>query len=266
MELGKQIKSYRLSKGFTQKELGSLVGVSEITIGNWERGVKAPSLGALLSLCTALQTSLDTLTGFITPNKETQVVLSLEEHSLLGKYRELDKYGKQAVDTICNIEYERISARTTQHNSEKVISFRGSNSGRKRYIPAYTNPSAAGIAVPLEGDEFEMILVDEHVPADADFAVRIQGDSMSPYIEDGEIVFVNKDAEISNCDVGIFCVDGSMYCKQFFKDTNGNVYLLSANPNRTSANVYLSADCGSEIRASGKVIMGSIPLPDYFNI
>ena len=111
-----------------------------------------------------------------------------------------------------------------------------------------------------------MILVDNSVPSDADFAVRIQGDSMEPYISDGSMVFVNKDAEITNGDVGIFCVDGAMYCKQFFKDTDGNVYLLSANPNRTNANVFLSADCGSEFRSSGKVIMESIPLPDYFNI
>lgn len=33
------------------------------------------------------------------------------------------------------------------------------------------------IAVPLEGDEFEMPLADDSVPADADYAVCISGDS-----------------------------------------------------------------------------------------
>ena len=41
-----------------------------------------------------------------------------------------------------------------------------------------------------------MILVDENVPDDADFAVGIQGNSMSPYIHDGDTVYVIKQASI----------------------------------------------------------------------
>ena len=265
MEFSKRLKSLRLNKGYTQKELGAKIGVSEVTVGNWERGVKYPNLMALISLSAALQISLDSLAGIDFNNKEPQIILNQSEKSIVEKYRVLDKFGKQAVDMICNIEFARVSAKQPEHDPDKIVEFSSIKHSR-RYIPAYTSPSAAGIAVPLEGDEFEMILVDNSVPSDADFAVRIQGDSMEPYISDGSMVFVNKDAEITNGDVGIFCVDGAMYCKQFFKDTDGNVYLLSANPNRTNANVFLSADCGSEFRSSGKVIMESIPLPDYFNI
>ena len=35
--------------------------------------------------------------------------------------------------------------------------------------------------------------VTEDVPQGAEFAVRIQGDSMSPYIRDGSVVYVNRD-------------------------------------------------------------------------
>lgn len=265
MEFGKRLKSYRLSKGYTQKELGLKIGVSEVTVGNWERNAKLPNLTTLLSLSDVLQVSLDLLAG--TPNTATseQEILTPSESSLIKRYRMLDKFGQQAVDTICNVEFSRVSATSEPVGKNKIIGLFPSKN-RERYIPAYANPSAAGIAIPLEGNEFEMVLADDSVPAEADFAVRIQGDSMSPYIADGDMVFVNKDARINNGDVGIFCVDGSMYCKQFFKDSDGNVHLLSANPERTDANIYLSADCGSELRASGKVIMRSIPLPDYFDI
>ncbi len=266
MEFGKRLKSFRLSEGYTQKELGTQIGVSEVTIGNWERGIKSPNLTTLLSLCSVLRISIDDLTGFSPPQNQSRLVLTTDESVLIENYRKLDRYGKQAVDTICSIELSRISGgKTKSPTTGKVIDFPSAKDS-KRYIPAYASPSAAGIAVPLEGDEFEMILVDDNVPSDADFAVWIQGDSMAPYIEDGSRVFVNKDAEIKNGDVGIFSVDGAMYCKQFFKDKDGNVHLLSANPKRTNANVYLSADCDSEFRASGKVIMESIPLPDYFDI
>lgn len=267
MEFGKRLKSYRLNKGYTQKELSAIIGVSEVTVGNWEREVKAPNLGALFALASTLQVSLDALTGFPITETPHQFTLERTERSLIEKYRELDRYGKQAVEAICSVEFARVSAKVNEPHpsSGKIIDFPMAKE-RERYIPAYTSPSAAGFAVPLEGDEFEMILADGSIPSDADFAVRIQGDSMSPYIEDGSMVFVNKDAEIINGDVGIFCVDGAMYCKQFFKDNDGNVHLLSANPDRISSNVFLSADCGSELRASGKVIIGSIPLPDYFDI
>ena len=110
-----------------------------------------------------------------------------------------------------------------------------------------------------------MILADETVPENADFAVWIQGDSMEPYIKDGEMVFIDRDATLKNGDVGIFSVDGAMYCKQLYKDDHGNVYLLSANPDRQDANVFLSCDSGQSLQACGKVVMDKIPLPDYFN-
>lgn len=260
MEFDKKLKFYRQNRGFTQKELGFIIGVSDVTIGNWERGVKTPSLGLTFSLCTALQVSIDTLTGFCV-DQTNRMGNNENEQQLIVKYRELDNYGRQAVDAVCDIEYSR--ALNNKHSYKRAVSFPHTQE-RKRYIPAYTNPSAAGIAVPLEGNEFEMIPVDDSVPANADFAVRIQGDSMMPYIEDGSVIFVDKDAELHNGDVGIFCVDGSMYCKQFFKDVDGNVYLLSSNPDRIDANIFLSAESGSEIRLDGKVIIDCIPLPEYF--
>jgi len=266
MDFGNRLKSLRISSGYTQKELGKKIGVTEVTIGNWERGTKTPGLAAIISLGDALSVSLDTLADFKPPNDRRTTLLP-EEGSLIEKYRRLDVFGRKAVSTICEIELARLTEGQQKHNTGgKILTF-PSRMEKQRYIPAYRSPSAAGIAVPLEGNEFEMILADSSVPADADFAVRIQGDSMSPYIEDGSMVFVSKSGEISNGDVGIFCVDGAMYCKQFFKDQHGNVYLLSANPDREDANVFLAADSGSTLSASGKVILGaSIPLPEYFEI
>lgn len=90
--------------------------------------------------------------------------------------------------------------------------------------------SAAGYSVPLDGDDFKMILVDENVPSDADSAVDIQGNSMYPYIQDGDTVYVKKDCELSIGDVGIFCVDGAMYCKQYYINEESNLTLVSGNP------------------------------------
>ncbi len=46
-----------------------------------------------------------------------QTELSLVEKTLLKKYRILDEYGKKAVDSVLNVEYERCIQ--TQHNNSK---------------------------------------------------------------------------------------------------------------------------------------------------
>ena len=133
-----------------------------------------------------------------------------------------------------------------------------------RYIPRYSTPSAAGYSVPLDGDDFEMILVDDTVPADADFAVGIQGNSMSPYIHDGDTVYVKKDCDLSVGDIGIFCVDGAMYCKQYYIDERNNLTLVSLNPRLRNTNVYISSDSEISVRCYGRVLLDcKIEVPDY---
>ena len=135
---------------------------------------------------------------------------------------------------------------------------------RERYVPHYTTPSAAGSNVPLDGTDFEMMLVDGNVPEDADYAVDIQGNSMAPYIQDGDMVYVQRDAKLSVGDVGIFCVDGAMYCKQYYIDEWNNLILVSANPELRHTNVRISADSGQSVTTCGKVLLGrKIELPDY---
>ena len=56
-----------------------------------------------------------------------------------------------------------------------------------------------------------------------------------------------------------------MYCKQYYVDEDRNLHLLSANPNRISANIYVDGESGSFVKCCGKVLLGkTIPLPDYF--
>ena len=51
---------------------------------------------------------------------------------------------------------------------------------------------------------------------------------MEPYIQDGSVAYVNRDP-LASGDVGIFCVDGEMLCKQYVRDQLGMVYLFSLN-------------------------------------
>lgn len=263
MDFGQRLKSLRMEQKLTQQNLGDAIGVSTVTVRCWEHNTKRPAMEALLSLGRVLNTSMDTLLDFhLDGTQSNALILSPAERTLLSNYQQLDSYGQKAVDTICALERERVSATAKPRATQNVAGLQPIRSDR--YIPRYTTPSAAGNSVPLDGADFEMILVDSSVPEDADYAVDIQGNSMYPYICDGEMVYVKKDAELTVGDVGIFCVDGAMYCKQYYLDDNNNLILVSANPELRHTNVFVSADSGSSVKAYGKVLMKhKIGLPDY---
>lgn len=262
MKLGKRIQSLRIQHNMTQKELSDIIGVSVVSIGGWENGTRKPSADAIISLSKVFNISTDNLLGVVVKPERDTLLLTRGEKKLLSDYRMLDKHGRKAVDTICIIEKSRIeSERVIDAEHTNVASFTKSSA---RYIPRYTTPSAAGSSVPLDGYDFEMILADDTVPADADFAVGIQGNSMYPYIHDGDTVYVKKDTKLSIGDVGIFCVDGAMYCKQYYLDNERNLLLVSANPCLKHTNVYVGADSGSNVRCYGKVLLDChVDLPDY---
>lgn len=61
----------------------------------------------------------------------------------------------------------------------------------------------------------------------ADFALRISGDSMSPDINDGDIVLVKKESVVLSGRTGIFTYKNKAYCKKLLKTKA--TYLLSNN-------------------------------------
>ena len=262
MKLSQRIQSLRIKCNLTQKELGDIINVSVVSIGGWENDTRKPSAEAIIALAKVFNVTTDYLLGVAVEPEKDALLLSQGEKTLLSNYRVLDKHGRKAVDTLCIIEKSRVESegkvRVKQSN---VISMKKSSA---RYIPRYTTPSAAGSSVPLDGDDFEMILVDDTIPADADFAVGIQGNSMYPYIHDGDTVYVKKDTELSIGDVGIFCVDGAMYCKQYYLDESKNLILLSANPRLKHTNVFVDAESDTDVRCYGKVLLDCrVALPDY---
>ena len=128
-----------------------------------------------------------------------------------------------------------------------------------RRIPLFASPAAAGYASPVLGEEYEMI--DAGGEDAAQFAVRICGDSMEPHIPDGSIVYVGREP-LQNGDVGIFCVDGDTFCKQYYKDALGIVYLFSLNRARADADVALPPSSGRTLACFGRVLLKRrFPLP-----
>ena len=92
------------------------------------------------------------------------------------------------------------------------------------------------------------------MPPAAEFAVRIQGDSMEPFLRDGGVAYVNHDP-LRSGDAGIFCVDGEMFCKQYYRDPLGMVYLFSLNRKRADADILLPPESGRSLVCLGRVML-----------
>lgn len=171
------------------------------------------------------------------------------EWELVRRYRKLSEQSRSLVDMVIGHELGRADADDEELCTETKI------------IPLYLTPAAAGYASPAFGDEYTDYEVPQNSPAD--FAVKISGDSMEPYIKDGSVALCKRGAIICDGDIGLFFVDGDMKCKQYCQDYAGNVYLFSANRNRADADVEIKASSGVTLFCFGKVLTDKpVPLPD----
>ena len=59
--IGYQIQSLRKSKGYTQNQLGDMVGVSFQAVSKWERGETLPDIATFAILAEVLDTTMDNL-------------------------------------------------------------------------------------------------------------------------------------------------------------------------------------------------------------
>ena len=223
---------------------------------------------------TMSQEQLDRVDDFRFSHKmknQTQAILSLIESGLAGSgqknapslpdeaikiardYEKLDEHGKRVVQTLLREEQARLTEANKEEPPAKI-----------EYIRHYLTAAAAGYAAPIEGEDYELIPRDKSVPVKADFCIDIDGDSMEPYIHSGQRVYVQRDTELREFDVGIFFVDGDVFCKQWCIDYAGTLHLLSANPKREDANIAVHRDSVRNVVCFGKVLLPhKLPRPQY---
>lgn len=77
-EIGVRILDARKKQGYTQRQLGDLINVSDKAVSRWERGVGCPDISLLLPLSDALHISIDELISGNTSDKnETKTIQNI---------------------------------------------------------------------------------------------------------------------------------------------------------------------------------------------
>ena len=243
---GSALKNIIAQQNITVSELARRVDVPQQTLYSMlKRDNQKVDFDIMMRICAELKIPVE----FMCEGAETVSMPNAGEMKLVNRYRRLDTWGKSLTDTVIDHELRRLEEGTEEEAEEMKI------------IPLYYTPAAAGYASPALGDDYSDYSIP--VSVNADFAVKIDGDSMEPYIADGSVALCKRGAIIHDGDVGLFFVDGDMKCKQYCQDYAGNVYLFSANRKRSDADVEIKASSGITLLCFGRVLLEKpIPLPE----
>ena len=238
MNLGELITRYRKQAGMTIDELSEKSGVPKGTINKIIAGItKAPTLENVKAIAYALGRRLE---DFDESPVDVSRIFSPEEEKHIKKYRLLDLFGKRAVESVLDVEYDRIT---------KIVE--PEQKGATSFLRYFDFAVSAGTGEPLDNNGLSqrMSFPTEQVPDDAHYCVRVNGDSMEPAYKDGDIVFVQRlDDSVREGEIGIFVLNGDGYIKLL-----GHGELLSLNPKYPPIKIHEFDRLECQGRVLGKV-------------
>ena len=202
--ISKNIRKFREQIGMEQKELSIELGMSESTVGNWERGYSKPTLDVLLPLCKILGITLYDLFGVNDPVMK----YSAGEQMLMSDYRELSMYHKEAVkNLIGNLR----KAEVMEDIPEITM------------LTYFSRQLAAGVGDPtdLYDEGNPMYFYSSELFDKADFVFTVNGESMEPDYHNGDMVLIQKFPECGDLnpgEIGAFMIGNEAYIKEFQPD------------------------------------------------
>ena len=202
------LKELMVRKGGDLTSYAKSLGLAESTIrGALTRssGIGGMAARTLYRICQDLQIDMVELlaTGTIKESEVWGFRLSHKEQDMIERYRELDNFGTEAVDSCLFIERKR---NIYYNNKLNFIN-----------KPLIFQSAAAGLGdiVNPEGAEFEMVKVPRTKEAEqADYIIKITGDSMEPTYPSGALVLIKSQPAVELGEVGLFYYQGDLYLKE----------------------------------------------------
>ena len=227
---GEILAEIRAERGISQKDMALRlkkfgVSVTNQAVSKWEKNATVPNALQFLAICELL--------GI------TDVMSAFQGKRPASPWAGLNRAGREKVR-----EYIELLAL-----SEKYRAPAFEPAAEIRTLPLYHIAASAGTGQFLDSGDYDMVEADDSVPPNANFGVKIAGDSMEPLFTNGQIVWVRQQQVLNTGEIGIFLYDGSAYCKKMERGDK-LLRLISLNPQYPPIEVEKEAD----IRVLGKVV------------
>lgn len=157
--------------------------------------------------------------------------------SLLSKYEKLNTENKKKV-----VDYADNKLKDQKRQQNKIHPI---NENDNTYYVDVLGSVSAGTGEWLTDEQHEEVMVNNEPPAH-DFALRVNGDPMTPTFSDGQIIYVNKiydTEEVRNNQFVIAELNGDSYVKKIvFDDNRKNCRLISLNKKYADIEIKKSDD------------------------
>lgn len=260
MSIGSGIKNLRKNKNISRKELAEKLDIQYQTLANYENDNREPNSEILIKIANFFNVTIDSILG-ITYSQE---IYSLEEKEHIKKYRALKDNGiKQIIDDLLELEYQRIQEQDNADNAiyddngNRITSFQSYLNFKYQSAKAlYIDKVSAGLGFfPVEED-YQPI---GSPFSNADYAFQVDGDSMLPKYQNGDMIYVKKQSTLYNGEIGVIVYNGKGYLKQYYKD-DADISLVSLN--EAYEDITITLDDDTSFYIVGKVV-GYVPLKEF---
>lgn len=181
--IGNKIKEMRISQGKTQEDLALLLNTTKQSIGRYENGSRRANQDLLFELADIFDCSIN---DFFPPIEATASIESI--------YNQLDQPRKTKVYNFA--EYQ---LREQNKKPKLFITIRG-------YV-------SAGTGEWLEDEIVDEVSYEGVIP-EHDFAVKVNGDSMLPLFEDGQVIFIKGTSDVRDGQIIVCQVNNEAFVKK----------------------------------------------------
>ncbi|EFK79456.1 LexA family transcriptional regulator [Ligilactobacillus salivarius] len=245
-ELTPQDKEYKKVISATLNELLQLSGKKQIditrqtgipasTLTGYFKGTRLPSpvnVQKLADFFNVLKSDVDPRFKKISESDTDGLRIRL-----LSKYEKLNTENKKKV-----VDYADNKLKDQKRQQNKIHPI---NENDNTYYVDVLGSVSAGTGEWLTDEQHEEVMVNNEPPAH-DFALRVNGDSMTPTFSDGQIIYVNKiydTDEVRNNQFVIAELNGNSYVKKIVFDNNRkDCQLISLNKEYNPINVTKDDD------------------------
>ena len=248
MAIGDKLTELMAAHKTNTNQLAKATGVNVNTIyGIVRRNNTKVALDDLQSICDELGVGLDYFTD--REQQKEKPIHKDDKSDVFGKYCQLSSKHRLMVDEIIG-ELHLLENQPKEEFvhvvKQNVFDFPYATEESTIELPMPNGKASAGLGNYIFGDDVETIkVIVNDITRKADFLMEVDGWSMSPKFDSGDIVAVRDVPDIALGEIGVFVLNNDRFIKQ-----RGDDGLISLNPDYDDIDVNEY----DEVICLGKVI------------